>query len=214
MAFGGSIEKQFDEAISNVLKLFTTAYVRAIPPFFNGIVAGPLREAGNQWVYEKLQSLNSSSCPLDVLPQRPPIPKDSVVLANNSLVQLVAWVNDDVLRGHEGLNTFADELTGSTGSYHYIPSSPFTKKSGILSFADTSFFNISMTSSLFNFSTAVTSVEVNGLNTWNSFALLRPVPKDDYALNSELGIDVLNLTFSFVVEMTIFDTSFTDRFQR
>lgn len=122
LAFGGSLEKQFDEAISNALKLFTTVYVKAIPPFFNGVVAGPLREAGNQWIYDKIHSMNDSSCALDVLPMPPEVPDGMINLSDNPAIKVLNFVLDEVvgINGPLNINRIFNIVTSDTGDESHV----------------------------------------------------------------------------------------------
>lgn len=117
LAFGGSIEKQFDEAISNALKLFTTVYVNAIPPFFNGIVAGPLREAGNRWIYDKIHNASGYSCTPSVIPKPPVVPEGMVKFPENPVIKVTDFLLNDVV-GADGpfsINHIFNQLTDNTG---------------------------------------------------------------------------------------------------
>lgn len=49
-ALGGGFEQDLDQAISNLIQLFTHSFGAAIPAFLNGIIGGPLRGVANTMI--------------------------------------------------------------------------------------------------------------------------------------------------------------------
>ncbi|KAL6071759.1 Paraquat-inducible protein A [Balamuthia mandrillaris] len=49
VALGGDVEQDLDEAIDNIIALFTSSFRPAIPAFMNGVIAGPGRDRLNKY---------------------------------------------------------------------------------------------------------------------------------------------------------------------
>jgi len=54
-ALSGDIEKDFDEAIDNLLALLTSQFEPAVPAFFDGYLSGPIRLQVNEYMYKTLE---------------------------------------------------------------------------------------------------------------------------------------------------------------
>lgn len=65
-ALDGDLEKDLDDAINQILLLFTSSFGLAIPAFFNGFGDAPIKQAVNSLFLELME--NKDSCPA------PPIP--------------------------------------------------------------------------------------------------------------------------------------------
>jgi hypothetical protein len=65
-------------------------------------------------------------------------------------------------------------------------------------------------SSAGNISLGVSRILLSGLNTWNEFSLLSPVPGQDYLLSSVTETDLLNGTLTFYINASIFNQGFAE----
>lgn len=176
-AIEGDIEKQFDEALTTILSLFTTAYVKVIPAFFNGMIAGPLRNYGNEWFANLTERHSNGTCPEMAIPQARVIPDGMVSFVDNPVLQVVDFSLNEIIgtNGPLGINTIINEWTNQSGRLDFAMNFNFTTPVWILG----------------NLSFGVTELSVLGLNSFSQVGLLKP--EKEHMLNSTLRLDELQL---------------------
>uniref|UniRef100_A0A6B2KY53 Uncharacterized protein n=1 Tax=Arcella intermedia TaxID=1963864 RepID=A0A6B2KY53_9EUKA len=67
VAESGDIEKEFDQAIDNILQVFVKEYTEAIPAFWNGYVAGPVRIFGNEYINAVISNYSEVNVSTDMV---------------------------------------------------------------------------------------------------------------------------------------------------
>jgi hypothetical protein len=133
-------------------------------------------------------------------PALPIVRNDSLSMLNNSAVELLDYVLDDVVgaTGNLSVNRIVDFLTNGTGAF----SVNGTTLAALVLGANATGNETSLDFVLPINGTGVVTIGVDllsiaGLNTWSQLDLLRPV--SDYLLRSRTATDALNLTVDFHV---------------
>ena len=110
----------------------------------------------------------------------PLVPIGSDDLMESALFNAADYFVDEVI-GENGLNLIVNTITNDTGNIFFLTNSPAQGLS---------------LGSLGNLSISVTSVAIQGLNSWSIFDLIEPVSR--YSVKSDAAIDIitLNITFS------------------
>lgn len=135
-----------------------------------------------------LQKVDASILPFIHPPPPPPppvVPPGMLDLQHSQLVADIDFLLNDLIgaTGNHSINHLIDAVTGGTGGFH---------------FNDHNRVNFTLAlPGLANITLGLSSMAVEGLDTWSTFRFL--VPTDNYTLQSDTQLDVFRLNVSFFI---------------